>query len=258
MKKMVHTKIITVFLLLSILVGFFSCTKDELAEPATITCEFLLQSDNVMEGKLTMDRLDLNLSKLDISGRRVNENDMFFTRKFNRETGHFKLLDAEVPSTVLQIPQGSYETLVFYVTVTEEEYEFEYGSSGDDDETGDLAEYIQKAKPGILVVGRYNNGTEDFPVIISLNDDIRKLALDASQNGLPSVVLQKEIPSRAVVTFDVSFWFTAITPAMMEAALTFPLNGENSVVISEDYNENIYNQIASRIQGSTTLVIEDQ
>jgi hypothetical protein len=236
-----------------------SCSKDELTKPATVTCEFYAQTDDVMEGNLTIERLNLNLSEIDISGRRTGDDDMFFTRRFNAENGYFILSDVNTTSTVLQIPQGTYETLVFYTTLREEEYEFEYGTSGgDDDETSDLAEYIENARPGILLIGRYVNGAENFPVVIALNDDIRRLALDATQSGLPTVTLEKGVPALGTVTFDVSYWFTSITAAMMESAVKFPLNGEGAVVISEDYNELIHDQIAGRIEASVTLTIEDQ
>jgi hypothetical protein len=109
-----------------------------------------------MDGLLSIERFDLNLSKLDIGGRRTNENDMFFSRDFDLETGHFPFSDSGVRSMTLQIPQGVYETLVFYLSIVEEEYEFEHDAD-DDDETADLAEYIQKAKPGILVVASYSS-----------------------------------------------------------------------------------------------------
>jgi hypothetical protein len=233
-----------------------SCGKDELTEPATVVCTFQVESQIPLGGALVFERIDLNLSRLDISGRRSGENDMFFSRKFDKLSGNFQLLQTEPSSTRLQIPQGTYESLVFYLTPNEEDYEFEYGSTGEDDETGDLAEYLLNAKPGVLVVARYTNGSVSFPVIISLNDDIRRFALEVSQAGLSTVVLRKEIVSQATVLIDPAYWFTAITTTMFENAVTFPLNGEDAVVISEDYNENLYNLIAGRLEGSASVTFE--
>lgn len=246
--------------LITVLVGAVTlilngCSKDEFTEPATVTVEFQSTAATAMNGELVIERLDLNLAEIDISGRRTSEGDMFFTRKFSSETGHFALMDSEIQSTVLQIPQGSYQSLVFYTTVREEEYEFEYGSSdGEDDETGDLQEYILKAKPGLLVAARYSNGGDEFPVIVSLNDDIRRFAVEAFQNGGTTVLLQKEIPAQATFTLDPEYLFGSITETMLQSAVTFPLNGEDAVVISEEYNVSMYNQLANRMQGSVALL----
>lgn len=234
------------------------CGKDEFTEPATVTLEFQSATVTAMSGQLVIERLDLNLAEIDISGRRANEGDMFFTRRFNSETGNFQLLSDEIQSTVLQIPQGSYQSLVFYTTVREEEYEFEYGSTeGEDDETNDLAEYISLAKPGLLLVGRYNNGVNEFPVIISLNDDIRRFAAEAIQNGSSTVLLQKEVPATAVIKLDPEYLFLSITDAMLQGALTFPLGDEDAVMISEEYNTTMYNQLAGRLQAAVALTFID-
>lgn len=246
----------------SLLLGFFllsGCDKDELTEPATITCTFASQSQSAMGGMLNLERIDLNIAEFDISGRRTSEGDMFFTRGFNRQTGYFPLLDDVASSTVLQIPQGSYTTLVFYTTLREEDYEFEYGNSeGEDDETGDLATYIQQARPGLLIVARYTNGGTEFPVIISLNDDIRRFAVEVMQGGTNSVVLHKDVPAAATFSLDTEYLFATITTTALENALKFPLNSEQAVVISEEYNETIYNQLAGRMQGAVALTMEDQ
>ena len=232
-----------------------SCEKDELTEPATVECQFTTTTETAMDGLLSIERFDLNLAKLDISGRRTNENDMFFSRDFNEQTGHFQFSGIGARSTTLQIPQGVYETLVFYLSIAEEEFEFE-DDADDDDETSDLAEYIQKTKPGILIVARYSSAGNEFPVIISMNDDVRRLALDARQDGTSTVVLKKGTPSFATISIDPAYWFTSITSQMMESATTFPLDGEEAVFIGSEYNGPIYDQIVGRIQGSMTLNIE--
>ncbi len=243
-------------LLVLLLTGFAGCSKDELTEPATLHFQATISTTTAMGGMLVIDRLELNISKLDISGRRVNENDMYFTRSLNKETGYFTLLPETSAAITLQIPQGAYETLVFYTTLREEDYEFEFGSDGDDDETGDLQEYITKAKPGLLLTGRYTNGDVTFPVVVSLNDDIRRIAIDATQNGMPSVILQKEIVSQATLILDPTYLFVPITSTALESARAFPLNSEQAVVISEEYNAAIYSQLAGRIQGAVTLTIQ--
>lgn len=255
-KRILKLSVTAVFLGVQLVLS--SCGKDELTEPATVTCQFETLSATAMSGQLVIERMDLSLSKIDISGRRVSESDMFFTRRFTVENGRFEVLGDENSSAVLQIPQGSYQTLVFYLTLREEEYEFEYGSSGETDETGDLAEYLENAKPGLLLVARYTNGGESFPVIVALNDDIRRVAAEATQDGMPSVVLQKEVPSLATVTLDPEYLFLSITSSMLESAFTFPLGGEEAVVISEEYNETIYNQLAGRMQGAVALTVEEQ
>lgn len=235
------------------------CGKDELIEPATITCTFVSQSRSAMTGLLNLERIDLNIAEFDISGRRTSEGNMFFTRSFSKQTGYFPVLDDVSPSTILQIPQGSYSSLEFYTTLREEDYEFEYGNSeGEDDETGDLVEYIQQAKPGLLIVARYVNGATEFPVIISLNDDIRRFAVEATQGGTSSVVLHKDVPATATFTLDPEYLFSTISSAALEGALKFPLNAEQAVVVSEEYNETIYNQLAGRMQGAVALTVEDQ
>lgn len=253
MKRILKLTLLCTVLLMQMVL--LSCEKDELTEPATVECQFSVETESAMNGLLTIERFDLNLSRLDISGRRTNENDMFFSRGFDAQTGHFQLSDAGIGSTTLQIPQGVYETLVFYLTVVEEEYEFEHDAD-DEDETADLGEYIQKAKPGILLVGRYSSGSKEFPVIISMNEDVRRLALDAHQDGTSTITLKKGAPSLARISFDPAYWFTSITPDMLESATTYPLDGEEAVFIGSDYNGHIYDQIAGRIQGSATHNVE--
>ncbi len=235
------------------------CDKDDMTEPATVNCSVTTLSASAMEGQISIDRIDLNLSEIDISGRRTNGEDMFFTRTFNLQSGNFPLLDEVTPTTVFQIPQGAYESLVFYTTLREQDYEFEFGSGEDEnDETGDLAEYIQNAKAGLLIVGRYTNGEVEFPVVVALNDDLRRFAIEASQQSSPSVVLRRNSPSVGTLTVDPDYLFKFITSAMLENAIRFPLGDEQAVMISEDYNESIYNQLAGRMQGAVALTIEDQ
>jgi hypothetical protein len=253
MNRILNLTVLCAVLLMQMVL--LSCEKDELTEPATVECQFSVKTESAMHGLLSIERFDLNLSRLDISGRRTNENDMFFSRSFDAQTGHFQLSDAGIGATTLQIPQGVYETLVFYLTVVEEEYEFEHDAD-DDDETADLAEYVEKAKPGILLVAKYSSGSKEFPVIISMNEDVRRLALDAHQDGTSTITLKKGVPSLARITFDAAYWFTSITPDMLESATTYPLEGKEAVFISSEYNDHIYDQIAGRIQGSGTLNLE--
>lgn len=245
---------------LLLLVQFFfaACDKDELTEPATLHLEAQATSTTAMDGLLVIDRLVLNISKLDVSGRRLAEGDMYFSRNLDAKSGNFEIWPEASAPTILQIPQGAYETLVFYTTLREEDYEFEYGSDDDDDETGDLQEYITYARPGLFLVGRYTHGAVTFPVVISLNDDIRRLAIDATQAGMPTVILQKEITALATLTLDPAYLFLSITSAQLEAAQAFPLENEQAVVISEEYNSTLYNQLAGRIQGAVTLTVENQ
>lgn len=247
------------FILLWSSVLLAGCDKDELTIPATITCKFISQSPSAMGGKLTVNRLDLSIAQTSISGKRTSGEDMFFIRSFNKQTGYFPLLAASAPATVLQVPQGSYNTIIFYTILREEDYVFESGNSeGEDEETSDLNEYVAKARPGLLIVARYANVNMEFPVIVSMNDNVRRFGVEALQNGTSGAVLYKDVPVQATFTLDPEYLFSSITPGAIEAAQKFPFNGEQAVMISAQYNTSLYNQLAGRIPEAVALTLEDQ
>ncbi|MBT30519.1 MAG: hypothetical protein CMO01_12745 [Thalassobius sp.] len=243
-------------LLFFCLILLCACDKEDFTDPADLNCYFTLTADAPINGNLSVESVIINLSGIDINGDHTNENKTLrFERNFSGDDGQFSLIGSDASQPVnIQIPQGIYSSLQFDLNLREDEFEFELDAD-DDDETNNLTEYVQRANPGILLIGTYTSEGESLKIVFSVDDDLSRIRTNAEQNGESTIVLEKLTPSTATFNFDVDYWFGLVTNQMIQNAARLELDGEPAVFIYEDFNENLFSTVVSRIEASTQLTI---
>ena len=78
-------------------------------------------------------------------------------------------------------------------------------------------------------------------------------AIDKS--GKNKIVLTEGTPAKCNITLNVNYWFATLTEKMFEKSDTYFVNGEETIIVSKEKNQDIYNLISQRIMQSTTKAV---
>lgn len=133
------------------------------------------------------------------------------------------------------------------------------GHNGDDDgritdadalPSVDLDNFFRNARPGLLVIGTYQNNGKAMRLIF-VGTGVERLTVPARQNDSPEIILTGS--GSAEVTFDPERWFSSVTPAEIETAILQQYQGQPVLFIHPDHNSNLFQAVMPRIQESADL-----
>ncbi len=110
---------------------------------------------------------------------------------------------------------------------------------------------------GILMKGTYTlTNMQIIPVQFELKiSQIFNVSVKEN-DGSDEVVLVKDSPRNLKIKINMNEWLAAITPAMFEAATTQNVSGQNTIVINELNNSNIYSGIYNRISNGAGVTAQ--
>jgi hypothetical protein len=270
--KMIKTRIEILFMLFFILLG--SCEKEDYTLPVDFRLNFSIDEKPVMNGMLTIDAISLGLKSIDINGYREIGGDVFLTRSFNPMDICVIRPNTSNETIHLDIPQGVYNPISFLLVYQPDESEtylsedieewLQDVQDGDDDledlqeDLGDIIEdYIENIEPCILVKGKFISNLTTKHVILAVNDPLTFQILSKNRNGESEVILDKNIINNGNLNFDPSYWFSVITPEMLNGAFIGVIDETNYIFLSKYVNSQIYNAVFNRIEESTSLTINE-
>ncbi|MDT8402533.1 MAG: hypothetical protein RQ743_12630 [Bacteroidales bacterium] len=215
-----------------------SCEKDELKLPAEVKLAFEMDAlkiqENTKAGQVfSVDEAYLVLSALEFDGKREEGEDYFFTSLFD-EALHAEMHTGQASRNVsFDIPQGIYKLIDLNLMVGDE------------------------TSPAVVLRGKFQRGPlEDVPVIFeyAFREEIKVRAMN--KEGKRQVVLRKDIPGTATILLDVPSMFQLFNIGLLRNAEQFSYQGEETIIINNEKNTDIFNLLATRLDKSLQVIFE--
>lgn len=271
-------RILLIKVLFSLLFIFlFSCDdKEEHTLPTDFSMQLKIDDQAVLNGLLTIESITINLKSIDIEGYREVGDDVFFTRTL--DTGQkFIITYASNPdfqTLEFNIPQGIYDPLFIslnFIPDAEEvgiiddiEYWLEDIDSGElteedlQNDLGDIIEdYLEDINPCLILKGQYVRNQDTYKFVFAINDPISFKTKAQNKNGGSEVVFIKDIINNGKMVFNPSYWFSVITPAMIDGFFIGTGEEVKYIFLHKYVNSQAYALVFNRIQESTYLVINE-
>lgn len=217
MKKLIFY-ILIVFL-------FQSCTKDESKTPVQLAFKIDIERESSSNSYLSFSGGEINLADFTFNGTRVGADDVAFEKEFSN--GNLISFSSEeiVPQLDFEIPKGQYS----FTTVTFETFD-------DNDNVT------------IKVQGEFNDGVSVRPVLFEfLSGEYFSIT-----NSLETQISEND-NNISLIKLDPFFWFSTTTSSQLKNADTKIIYGIETIFISEDFNEELYDKIADRIDKSLEI-----
>lgn len=224
-----------------------ACAKDESTRPAAVNLQMELSRENVDVGArisakntITIERAQYRISEMAFEGYRESGKDYFFNRGF--EDAMLVEVNAGASSGILSfdMPQGVYERIGISLQLNRS------------DGKSNTAAYNEQA--AIIMKGYYlNNKEEEIPLIFVYDFDETLSQTAKHAGGSGNIAVGQEQNNVASISIDLSYWLQLINGRMLQGAKLTPVDGEPTIIISEDQNENIFNLLNSRIKNATHL-----
>lgn len=230
--------------LMALLAG---CAKDETTRPASVNLEMELSPDHVAVGARTnakntiwIERAQYRISEMAFEGYRESGRDYFFNKDFG--DGLIVEVYAGLSSGIFSfdMPRGVYERIGITLQLNR--------SNG----KSNTMAYNEQA--AIIMRGYYlNNKEEEVPLIFVYDFDETLSQTAKSAGGSGNIAVGQGQNNVASISIDLSYWLQLINGRMLQGAKLTAVDGEPTIIISEDHNENIFNLLTTRIKNATQL-----
>jgi hypothetical protein len=267
---MKNIKIIIALILL--LANAWGCEKLSYTLPADFRLDMSISNKQAMGSTLTVDLIQIRLNSIDIQGYRETGSNVFLSRSFGKGKTFTIKADTDNETISFDIPQGVYNPLSFSMIFQHDDDEddliedieewYEDVLEGDDDpeelqeELGSIIEdYLDDISPAVLVKGSYRSQTVSARLILLVNDPMTFRILLKNRNGGEEVILEKDRKNAGELILDPSYWFSVITPEMMNAAFRGKEDGVTYIFLSKYVNSHIYNAVFNRMEESTSIIV---
>lgn len=227
----------------------FGCAKDELTKPAAVKLQMQMTDKEVNMRKqqqasyIKIEKAYYSLSEIEFEGYRQNAQDYFFTKEF--EEGMEIRMENGNPSSVISfdMPQGAYDRIKITYRVKKRDLETAEGKKALDPYNSESA---------IIMEGFYLNARQQqIPLLYVYNFD--ETFEQVAVAGKQQLVVEKDRNSFAVIEFDPDYWMQHINGRMLQGAGLTEVNGRQTIILSEEQNEHIFNLLTSRMKDASKL-----
>jgi hypothetical protein len=249
------------------------CEKEDYTLPVKFQMNFTIMDEPILEGSIVIEEIGLGLKSISILGYREEGGDVFLTRKFD-DGEFFKISpSASIVSVKLDIPQGVYNPISFSYTFQPDEEESDLvedliewledlNEGGDplelQEDLGNIIEdYIDDIEPCIIVKAKFTKNSLTKYVVMVINDPLTFKILGNNRNGGSEVVLDRGTTNTGNLVFNPSYWFSMITPEILNSATVGLIDDKEYILISKYVNAQVYTAIFNRIEESTTLTVNE-
>lgn len=230
-----------------LLFGLGACAKDESTRPAPVSLQMELSSGNVDIGARTtakntirVESAQYRISEMAFEGYRESGRDYFFTKDFGDGLSVEVKAGASANVFSFDMPQGVYERIGISLQL--------HRSNG----KSDAMAYNEDA--AIIMRGFYlNNKEEEIPLIFVYDFDETLSHTARHAAGSTDVAVRQDHGNVASIVVDLSYWLQLINGRMLQGARLTTIDGQPTIIISEDQNENIFNLLTTRIKDATKL-----
>jgi len=272
MKSTFYNTVSVLFFILLITL-FDGCEKEDYTLPVEFRLNFMIKDEPILDGSMTIHEIGLSLNSIDIRGYREQGEDVFSTRRFDQ--GKFFEIKPTSRNVTekFDIPHGIYNPISFSYNfqpdneeddLIEDISEWQEDLEDDDDledlqeELGDIIEdYLEDINPCIFVEGKFTNNHKSKHIVLVVNDPLTFEILGENKNGGSEVILDKEHVNTGNLQFNPSYWFSVITPEMLNDAFIGVIDGEEYIFLSKHVNRQVYASVFNRMEESTILTINE-
>ncbi|MEO9547027.1 MAG: hypothetical protein ABJG99_05910 [Crocinitomicaceae bacterium] len=218
------------------LLGVTACQKAALKKPVEVNFSFDLDDGTENPGTVKINKGEINLSNFNVSGTRVEGEDIEFMRPF--ENGLLTDMNGsgEVKELDYQIPQGDYTSIILDFSTT----------------VGDAQ------NPSFFIEGKYQpiaGSPKDirFEMVSSINYQIDGEAAD----GLSSIIMDKKLGKKVEIDFDPTVWFETISEDEWDDAEEIGIgSGPDMFLINASNNYDIYTEVSARLHLGVTAIFK--
>lgn len=209
------------------------CRKSALKEPTDVVFTVDINKEAMLNNNLQFTDGQILIRSLTFDGIRIKGDDVYFEQEF--EGGlvtPFSVTNLN-PKLKFDIPQGSYSSI--RIDFESEKSDFEK----------------------ISVNGSYNNSSNEvLPVRVEIEriefyDKIAK-----NKEGSTNIDLVAGTTSKVVIQLNPVFWFSTISINQLDNAFVTDINGVNTILISQDVNEDIYDVIEDKVGSDINITFD--
>lgn len=213
------------FLVLILSLGLSACKKYRLNQPAYLNFSWNFFNNTQVNNKVIIESGQFYIDHLSIDGKRVEGQDVEIDQNLPYLQTSF--YPSGSLGLSLDIPVGEYTD--FHVSLN----------------------VNNTITPCLLLKGKYNNGTDEIPVVIQWNSS--KLLDFKSLNGF---TLKKKKDYKITLGTDISKLFSTISSNQWELADISNESGTPTIVVKDSYNSGIYQEIDELLASSLILTVE--
>jgi hypothetical protein len=224
---------LTVIIILSLPMFFFSCEKDTWKEPADVDFVLDINRSTGLGGKLYFNKATIILGNFIFDGDRVQGDDVYFSNTYPSGLSVPCDPSINIPDLNFDIPQGTFTRITISFTTTP--------ALGENQ---------------IVVEGVYSNSMAgiDYPIRFEFKASQTFSITSQNANGNSEIILEKDRQSTPCITFDPVYWFQPISQSMLNSADLFDVNGVPTILVCDSCNLTIYSIVANRIGEGAKIV----
>ena len=232
-----------------VIVVFFlySCEQEELKVPTQFAVHFNLDwSDENSDERFNVSNANIFLKSFELEGSREVGDDIYFYNEFNKAIQIDLLDNKTIDSLKYEVPQGVYNNIKirFRLINTNDTAIIMKGVydqiPSDDDESDESDERKPK---GI------SNGKGKRHVLLKIDSELI-VDINAKSAKKQQIVLKKENEAECAINLDLRFIQGVLNPGKIRNAETDIIAGKETVVISQDQNNEFYRLILRKIEKS--------
>lgn len=252
-----------------ILTVLSSCDEENLSLPTPVNLTFIAEPLQTLNDNVIVDRVEINISGLEIEGTRDAGGNVFLERQFNQEEAYIDLRSQINNKISIDIPQGIYNNLKFRLNFQRDEEEREEITDeltewleGDEDKTAEeraedlgdiIEEYLEDVNPALLFTATANRNGTTFKVIMPLNDPVIFEIPYINNDGERNISLIKDQKQEFELVFNPDYWFSITSFESLNNAQKGIIEEEEYVFLHKQVNSALYSLIIGRIEESTVV-----
>ncbi|PCH91083.1 MAG: hypothetical protein COB85_09590 [Bacteroidetes bacterium] len=228
-----NTLIILSVVLIVLTLG--SCKKeDEWKLPTDVGFSMDVNRSYSSNGKLVFTSGIITLASFDFEGERAQGDDVYFSKSFPSGLNISFNSKSVISQLDFDIPQGTYTRI-----------SIAFSTLDDFDDNN------------IVVNGNYTNSSgTDYPIKFEFKSGEYFDIVAEDYTGGSEIVLDKDLTESVFIQLDPIHWFQIISTTLLDNADLVNVNGIQTIVISEDVNDNIFDLVVDRLDESMETVFK--
>jgi len=172
------------------------------------------------------------LASFNFEGEREVGENVYFSEPFPNGLNIYLNETNEAQELQFEIPQGIYNRIVIEFEILND---FEQGS--------------------LVVEGIFTNSVStEIPIRFEFNSSEIWEIVAEDESGNNQIIINADEPVLAKIELDPIYWFQTVTNSMFENADRITLNDKSTILISKNFNEDIFVLVVDRFDESTRCI----
>lgn len=199
--------------------GLVACKKAELKKPVDVNFALEMVATEA-QNPFHIQGGEINLVNFDVSGDRIEGDDISFMRSFPENLTTDLNGSGEIKELDYDLPQGDY---------TDISLSFSAKSN--------------QTQSALIVYGKYINGGFNANVELEIEDQLDFIITGEESGGQNLITLDKSMAKKVDVQLNVAHWFSSVSEQMWTSADLSIENNQDVIVINSTTNQDIYNSV---------------